>query len=147
MVAVAAVALVFAVLPMAFAVPLAIAVFGIIVLDGMHLPIVTDWDGRWGWLPWVLWLSALAACPVAMIVVAVTHVSPPHPSGPPPWAFHLVGGLFTAHLAVSVVAAIAVVVLARGGWRWLFWAALLPIGVMAAYVCLCAEMATSGWSL
>jgi hypothetical protein len=141
--AIAAVAFILAVLPMSYAVPLAVAAFGIIVLNGMRLPIVTDGTGRRRWLPWAVWLAALLACPAAMWGVAAMMVkaSPRNPGGPAPSRdFRPLEGLIVGQVAASVVASVAVVVLTRGHWRWLAWAAILVIGALAAFTCVCAAL-------
>ena len=144
--AVAASAVFFALFPPSFAATLAITVCGVVLLEGMRLPIVTEGDGARRWLPWVAWLLILLACPIATEVVAARY---PH-AGPPsgwPWATHVVQGLFGGQIAVSAMAAIAVVVLARGLWRWMAWAVILAIGAMAALQNLIATMTTSGYYL
>lgn len=145
--AVAASAVFFALCPWFFAAALAVAVCGVVFLDGMRLPIVTDGTGARRWLPWVVWLLILLACPIATGVVAERNPHAGPPSEPMPWATRVVNGLFYGHLAVSAVAAIAVVVLTRGGWRWSAWAVILAIGAMAALQSLFAAMSTSGYYL
>jgi hypothetical protein len=146
MVAIAALAFAFAFLPIELSGALAVAVFGILVLQGLRLPLITDADGVRRWLPWVLWSLSLAACPVAITVVGTVfeHTGPPAFNGPRPWAARVVDRLCYAHLWVSAVASIAVVVLSRGGYRWLAWASILGIGVLATLVGLGAAMATTG---
>ena len=130
--AIAVSALAFAYLPPILSVALTVTVFGILVLSRMRLPLVTSGGGVWRWLPWVLWSLALMACPVAITVVGTTH-GVPHETyinsaffpGPLPWIHRVVDGLCFAHLGISVVASVAVVVLTRGGYRWLAWAAIL----------------------
>jgi hypothetical protein len=56
-------------------------------------------------------------------------------------------GLGTAHLGVSVSAALVAVVLARGGYRWLAWAAVLVAGGVTFVLTYGAYMATTGWYL
>jgi hypothetical protein len=141
--AIASSALAFAILPTELSVALAVTVFGILVLLGMHLPLVTRGGGVWGWLPWVLWFLALAACPVAITVVGALYEY----HGPPDynrWAARLVHGLGYAQLGVSVVSSVAVIALTRGSYRWLAWAAILAIGVVTVVLHFGAAMATTG---
>jgi hypothetical protein len=49
-----------------------------------------------------------------------------------------------AHYVVLVVASFAVVLLARGAYRWLAWAVVLVIGVLHALLSLGTAMATTG---
>jgi hypothetical protein len=56
----------------------------------------------------------------------------------------VVDGLGYAQLGVEVVASVAVVMLTRGGCRWLAWAAILAIGVFDVIIGLGAAMATTG---
>jgi hypothetical protein len=143
---IAALALGFAFLPMLLSMAFAVTVVGILVLQGLRLPLITEGGGVRSWLPWVLWSLALATCPIATAVVGIVyeHTGPPAFSGPRPWAARVVDGLGFAHLGVSVVASVAVVVLTRGGYRWLAWAAILTMGVFAALLLLGATMATTG---
>jgi hypothetical protein len=142
--AIAVSALAFAYLPPVLSVALTVTVFGILVLQGMRLPLVTSGGGVWRWLPWVLWSLALMACPVAITVVGTTH-SVPHEmyicaaAGPLPWIHRVVDGLCFVHFVVSVVASVAVVVLTRGGHRWLAWAAILAHGVFTMFMGRCAD--------
>jgi hypothetical protein len=103
----------FAFLPILLSVVLAITMVGSLVLQGMRLPPVTDRRGVWKWLPWVLWSLALAACPIAIEVIGEEYVNtgPPALGGPLPWAARVVDNLGLAHLGVSVVASVSVVVL------------------------------------
>jgi hypothetical protein len=144
--AIAAAALGFALLPMPFAAALACAVCGVVVLDGMRLPIVTKRGGARSWLPWAVWLLFLVSCPIATWVVAAVDpsIGPPAFGGPLPWAARVVERLGDAQVVVSVVAAVAVVVLTRGMRRWLAWAGILLVGVFAWLLCLHAWMAITG---
>jgi hypothetical protein len=146
MAVIALLALAFAFLPVLLSAALAVTVVGILVLQGLRLPPITDGGGVRRWLPWVLWSLALATCPIATGVVGTVyeHTGPPAFSGARPWAARVVDGLAFAHLGVSVVASVAVVVLTRSGYRWLAWAAILAIGVFAALIGLGAAMATTG---
>jgi hypothetical protein len=81
-----------------------------------------------GWLPWTVWLLALTACPVAMCAVVARSLLA-GPDGSLSWTICVVEGLGHAHLAVSVVAWILVVLLARGEGRWLALAAILTVGI------------------
>jgi hypothetical protein len=72
-----------------------------------------------------------------------SYTGPPILSEPRPWAYHVVGKLFGAHLLISVVASVAVVVLTRGHYRWLAWAAILAVDVFAAFLWLDAAMMTT----
>jgi hypothetical protein len=129
--AVAASAIFFALLPTPFAVALTVAVCGVVVLDGMRLPVVTEGNGAWRWLPWMIWLLALLGCPIATRVVEFYRsVGAPGFCGPLA-TLQLVDGLVLAHLAIFVVASIAVVVLTRGPRRWLAWTAMVVIGIVA----------------
>jgi hypothetical protein len=141
--AIAGLALAFAILPTPLSVAFAVTVLGILVLKGMHLPLVTRGDGVRSWLPWALWALALATCPVAIATVGELyeyHGSPDQDR----WAVHVVDRLGYAHLGVMVVASVAVILLTRGIYRWLAWALVLAIGVITGFVLLGAEMATSG---
>jgi hypothetical protein len=144
--AIAAAALSFALLPMDLAVALTVAVCGVVVLDGMRLPVVTDKGGVWTWLSWAVWLLFLMACPIAIgVVAAITRPSgPPTLSGPLPWAARIIEGLGYAQAAVSVAAAITVVVLTRGVRRWLAWAGILLVGALAWLMCFGALMDITG---
>jgi TRAP-type C4-dicarboxylate transport system permease small subunit len=67
--------------------------------------------------------------------------------GPPVydrWAYRVVEWLGLAQLGVMVIASVAVVVLAAGPYRWLGWAAILAVGVLACLVYFGAAMATTG---
>ena len=144
--AVAVSALSFAALPMLPAIPMAVAVGGVIVAAGMGLPIVTEWGGAWRWLPWVIWSAVLVACPIATIVVGEMYPrarTSPMPS-PLPWATRVVEGLYYADLGASAAASVAVVVMARGRLRWLAWAIVVVIAVVGMFFSLVSWMATSG---
>jgi hypothetical protein len=109
----------------------------------MHLSLVTRRGGVWRWLPWVLWSLALTACPVAITVVGALYEN----HGPPDdnrWPARVVYGLGWAQWGVSVIAAIAVIVLTRGPYRWLAWAAILVIGMVTVVLYFGAAMATTG---
>ena len=98
------------------------------------------------WFPWIVWFLALVACPVAISVIGVVykHTGPPALNGPQPWAAAVVDGLAYAHIAVSVIAAVAVAVLTRGSFRWVAWLAILVIGAVASVLWFGAEMSTTG---
>jgi hypothetical protein len=147
--AVAVMALAFASLPWVLSVALAVAMSGILGAQGLRLPLVTEGGGMRRWLPWALWCLALAASPAAMIVVGGVYqrTGPPAFTGPRPWATRVVDGLCYAHLVASVVASVSVVLLGRGGVRWLAWVAILVIGIFTCVVALGAMMSTTGVSL
>src|SRR5271166_453077 len=89
------------------------AVCGIFMLQRLRLPLVTGGGGVRRWLSWVLWSLALLACPLAIAaVMACAHRTG---TGLHAWAAHVVDVLWVAHLGVLVLAAVAVVVLTRGG--------------------------------
>jgi hypothetical protein len=72
---------------------------------------------RWRPWFWAAWLLLLLIAPVGLLAVDV--VFPTIPSYPPPWPNdsipeRLAGQLFTVHMAMSVVAALAVPALIRG---------------------------------
>lgn len=144
--AIAASALAFATLPLILSVPSVAALLGVLALQGMRLPVITERRGARRWLPWVAWSVLLAACPVAMVAVAelYPYTGPPAFNGLRPWAARVVDGLVIAHLAASVAAAMAVVVLSRGGVRWLAWAMIVVVGLLAGLVALGAVMTTTG---
>jgi hypothetical protein len=144
--AVAGLALAFATLPVGLSMPLAVAVSGILALQGMRLPVITEGGGARRWLPWAAWSLMLAVCPVAIAVVGelFPRVGPPVFTGPRPWAARVVDSLVSSHIAASVVAAMAVVVLTRGGYRWLAWAAIVLVAPITGLFALGAAMATTG---
>lgn len=146
MVAIGALSLAFAFLPTILSSALAVAVVGNLILQGMRPAVLSDRGGTWRWLPWVIWSLALATCPIATAVVGTLyeHTGPPATAGPRPWAARVVDGLMFAHLGVSVVASVVVVILTRGVHRWLAWAAILAILVFAGFIGLGAVMATTG---
>jgi hypothetical protein len=118
MTAIGGLAVAFAFLPTNLSVALAVSLLGIFALDGMHLPQVTRGDGIRRWFPWLIWALALMACPVAISVVGAVNEH----HGPLDYdrvAARVVRGLGLAQLGVSVIASIAVVVLARRSLRWL----------------------------
>jgi hypothetical protein len=147
MAVIALLAFAFASLPILLSSALAVTVVGILVLQGLRLPPITDGVGVRRWLPWVLWSLALATCPIATGVVGslYEHPGPPAFSGPRPWAARLVEGLGFAHMGVSVVASVGVVLLTRGGYCWLAWAAIFAIGMFAALIWVDAWKATMGF--
>ena len=67
------------------------------------------------------------------------HTSALRTPGVLPWITRVVGWLCFAHLGVSVVASIAVVVLTRGDSRWFAWAAILAHGVFTMFMGRCAD--------
>jgi hypothetical protein len=77
--AIAGSALAFASLPWFLSIPLVVAVFGILGLDGIHPPLVTSGGGVRRWVPWAVWSLGLAACPIAMAVLDTVyeHGGPP----------------------------------------------------------------------
>ena len=98
---------------------------------------LTAIGGVWAWFPWVVWFLALVACPVAISVIGAVYKN----HGPPDhdhkiWTYDVVCKLGLAHVVVSIVASVAVVLLARGPGRWLAWAAVPVIGLIAAVVSL-----------
>jgi hypothetical protein len=125
---------------------LAVTVVSILVVPGLRLPLITDGRGVRRWLPWTLWSLALVTCPIATAVVGTVyeHTGPPALGGPRPWAAEVVDVLFVAHLGVSVVGSVAVVVMTRSGYRWLAWVAILAIAMFGALIRLGATMATTG---
>lgn len=144
--AIAGLALAFAILPLDLSVPLAVAVSGILALQGMRLPVITKRAGARRWLPWVAWSLMLAACPVAIGVVGVMYprAGPPAFTGPRPWATRVVDALFYCQLAVSVAASWSVVFLVRDGRRWIAWGAIVAVGVFTFFIACCAIMVTTG---
>ena len=46
------------------------------------------------------------------------------------WVARMLERLILAHLGIMVIAAVAVVVLTAGSYRWLAWAAILAAGVL-----------------
>jgi hypothetical protein len=146
LIAVGVLAVGFAFLPWALSGVMAVTISGILVLQGLRLPLLTGRGGMWCWLPWALWCLALATCPVAIIVVGnvYQHTGPPAFTGPRPWAARVVDALGSAHLGLSVVASMSVVVLVREGFRWIAWAAIVAVGVFTAFAALGAAMSTTG---
>jgi hypothetical protein len=139
--AAAGVAVGFAFLPWLLSVP--VAVLGIFVLGGIRVPLVKSGSGARRWLPWVLWSMALAACPVSITVVGALYEY----QGPPIYdrfAKRVVDGLSFAHLWVSVIASIAVMVLTRGSYRWLGWAVVVAVAMLTFVLYFGAAMATTG---
>ena len=150
MTAVGILAVSFAFLPWVLSGVLAITVFGIVLLQGLRVPVVTERGGLWCWLPWVVWCLSLAACPVAIFALGIEyqHTGPyPDTNAPRPWAALVVGVLYDVHLGLSVVASMAVVVLVREGSRWLAWGAIVVLGFFAAFVALCGVMSITGEAL
>ncbi len=140
-IAVAGVALAF--LPRFISILLTLAVFGILALDAMRLGVVTERGGHWRWIPWLLWLVPLLACPAAITVIGVRHEY----HGPPDmsrWAYLAVQELASAHAIVSTTAAIIVVLLTRGSDRWVAWAVIFLIGLFTGFLIFVANMSTSG---
>ena len=146
MVAIVGLALAFAFLSKLLSLALAVTVLGILVVDGLHPRLVTAKGGVWAWFPWIVWFLALVACPVAISIIAIVyeHTGPPPWNGPRPWAARVVDGLAFAQAAVSVIAAVTVVVLTRGPFRWVAWLAILAIGAVAIVLWLGAAMSTRG---
>jgi hypothetical protein len=144
--AIAGLALAFAFLPTLLSVALTVAVVGVLALEGMRLPLITSGSGPHRWLPWVIWTLALLTCPVAMYAIGALY----RRVGPPSYdvvAARVVEALGLAHLVVSVVASIAVVILTRGFFRWLAWAAVIVIGAFTAWAQLINVMETTGYWL
>ncbi len=139
--AIAVSALAFALLPIPLSAALAVAVCGVVVLDGMRLPVVGE-DGVRGWVFLLLWFLALIACPVAICVVDAVTL---HVVYNELWVVRLVEGLGYAQLVVSVVASISVVVLVRGQGRWVAWAAILAVGAWTWLASLWASNGTLWW--
>ena len=132
----------FASLPWVLSIPLVVAAFGILGLDGCHSPLVTSVGGVRRWVPWAVGWLGLAACPIAISVVDTVYEY----HGPPAydrWAAHVVRWLGLAHLGVMVIASVGVVVLTAGSYRWLAWAAILAVGVLGLLLYLGAAMATT----
>ncbi len=144
--AIAILAFAFAFLFECLSLALAVSVVGILTLEGLRVPRITDGVGMRRWLPWVFWSLILAPCPVAIYFIGIVyeHKGPPLFNGPRPWAAQVVDILCIVHLGVSVVAAISVVLLAKGGYRWLAWAAILVIDLYTALLALYAVMSTTG---
>jgi hypothetical protein len=141
--AIAGSALAFASLPWLMSIPLVVAVFGILGLDGTHPPVVTSGDGVRRWVPWAVWSFGLAACPIAIAVVGTVYEY----HGPPVydrWAARVVEWLGLTHLGIMVIASVVVVVLTAGSYRWLAWAAILAVGVLGFLLYFGAAMATTG---
>ena len=145
-IAIAILAIAFAFLPIVLSLALTVTVLGILTLKGLRVPRITDGVGVRRWLPWVFWSLMLAACPVAIWVVSIAfpHYGPPALYGPRPWAAQVVDILCDVHLGVSIVASVSVVFLARDGYRWLAWAAILAVGLFTAFLALGAVMMTTG---
>ncbi len=145
---IAALGVAFAFLPMEYSVALAVTV-SVLVYDGLRLPVVTGGRGVRRWLPWVVWFLALAAWPVIIYVFGSLHRhtgTPNYGAGPQPWAYYVVGRLAFAHLCVSAIACLVVVVLTRGYRRWFAWAAILEIGAWTYLCTLGATWETTGWA-
>jgi hypothetical protein len=96
-------------------------------------------------LVWGVWWVSLAVCPVAIAVVGMVYESPTPIHGPRPWAAVLVDALFTAHLGVSAIAAVAVFWLVRG-WpqRSVAWGAVGAVLCLTVVLYLEAAMAATG---
>jgi hypothetical protein len=58
---------------------IAVAIPGILLLEGIHSTPVPREGGLGRWLPWLLWLLALLACPVGIACIGVLHFN----DGPP----------------------------------------------------------------
>ncbi|MFO0959720.1 MAG: hypothetical protein U0800_20165 [Isosphaeraceae bacterium] len=147
MVASAALAVAFSFLHVVLSLTLAISVLGVLALLGLRLPVITDRGGVMRWLPWVLWSLALLTCPGATFVMGniYHHTSTRAISaGPTPRAAVVVERLFFVHLGVSSIAAMAVVVLTRGGYRWSAWAIIVLMIGVAFMACLVAWMDITG---
>ncbi len=143
---VAALAVAFAVLPWVLSIALAIAVCGVLALEGLPVPLITSGGRLWRWFPWIIWWVALAASPVMIVLIGYLFEwnGPPATFGPRPWAACLVVSLFYTHLAVSVVTSWAVIFLVRGPGRWVAWGAIILVGIITGFVALGAAMATTG---
>lgn len=151
--AIAGSALAFASLPWFLSIPLVVAVFGILGLDGIHPPLVTSGGGVRRWVPWAVWSLGLAACPIAIAVLGTVYKH----GGPPVydrwvasvlesrpghaqlrrgdqvydrWVGSVLERLILAHLGIMVIASVAVVVLTTDSYRWAAWAAILAVGML-----------------
>lgn len=146
MASIGALGLAFAFLSGILSASMAAVVLGILVLEGLRVPLVTEKRGKWKWLAWVIWSVALATAPIATGVVGALyeHTGPLGFTASRPWAADLVDALGMVHLGVSVVAAILVVVLTQGRYRWLAWAVILAVGVLDAIIALGTAMKTTG---
>jgi hypothetical protein len=131
MIGVAILAFSFAFLWKIFAGAMVVVVLGVYAAKGLRWPVITDRPGVWRWLPWVVWFSMLLVCPVAIGVVEGHFPYSEHPHGSQVRlrAGKLVEAFGYTHLGLSTLAAVAVVVLTRGYYRWLAWAAILLVGV------------------
>ncbi len=103
---------------------------------------------RWPW--WRVWVLCLTACPLGLLVVWLVfpHVEPTLPPlGAPPsppqrWA----GGLFQAHVALSLVVAVAVPARMRPWSLWVpAWAGIAAGLVVTGAAALCVIMDTTGF--
>ncbi len=130
------------VLPWLLSVPLAATVFGVIVLGGMQLPLVTRGGGVRRWLPWGLWSIALATCPVAITTVGALypHMGPSAVGWERQRAARMVERLVFTQLGISAICSVTVVMLTRGAYRWLAWAAILAVLVVTALLCVIAQL-------
>ncbi len=153
MVAIAVLAAGYAFLLQVLALPLTAIVLGVLVLKGFRLPIITEGPGVRRWLPWVIWSSMLVVCPVAVIVLTARYghptvsftVVPPMDPGRA-WALRMLNVACFVHMGLSVIAALAVVVLTRGYRRWIAWSAILFIGIIDLGLVLSASESIIGWS-
>ena len=90
--AIAILAFAFAFLLEYLSLALAVSVVGILTLEGLRVPRITDGVGMRRWLPWVFWSLMLAGCPVAIDVIGIVyeHNGPPAWNGPRPWAAQVI---------------------------------------------------------
>lgn len=135
LVMIAVIALTFAFLPAIAAVAWTVTLTGILVMQGLRLPVITEKGGLWRWVPWVVWLLVLGVCPFTILILGVVYEKQALGSFSPDLVFWLV----SAHVCVSIVAAISVVILARGVYRWVAWAAIM-LGIALTVV-----IAIVGW--
>jgi hypothetical protein len=154
MIAIAILAFAYAFLFPILAATLTVTLTGILVLKGLRLPIITERPGVWRWLPWLAWLLMLVACPAAILVldeqyhypggIQFAFVPPMDPDRA--WALRMLEPISNVHLGLSVVAAVSVVVLARGYRSWLAWAGTLLVGLVTIVLCFRAYDNIYGWS-
>ncbi len=153
MVAIAVLAGGYAFLFKGLALILMVTMLGVLVLKGLRLPIITEGQGVRKWLPWVVWSSMLVVCPVAVIVLKARYghptisftVVPPMDPGRA-WALEMLNVFCYVHVGLSIIAAIAVVVLTRGYGRWIAWAGILFIGIIGLGLVSSASESIIGWS-
>jgi hypothetical protein len=126
-----ATAIAFALLPVVLAALFAVTAIGVLGIESLRLPVVTERSRIREWLYWSIWSVSLLICPFAIsfIEAVYRHRGPLPPNmAQLDWASDMVGGFFVAHLCISVISSLAVVVLARGVDRLAAWAGVLIVG-------------------